>query len=298
MKTRVIAMLVTILISAKFASSQSTFGSMVGLVKDPGALVVVGAQVTLRGVDDRSTHEATTNGDGTFEFMNLKPGKYEVAIQAIGFADSKTPIVELVARQTLRLEVALKVKSASETIEVSDTAPVINTESAALADSKDFVQVSQLSGNYRGATTSSLAMVATVPGTQQDANGNVSVGGGLPHELPVGSGRRFFNHMSSAPQAVLGGWSISTVTVWQTGPYLTSMTSPSYDPVNLNLVYRGAFQRPDCIADGNLANLTPNEYFNNQRLQRYSCRSGWNLPGRKPWWSGHGRHCCRIRQNI
>ena len=183
MKVCAIAMLVTILISTKLAMSQSTFGNMVGVVKDPGALVVAGAQVTLSGVDDSSTHNATTSGDGTFEFMNLKPGKYEVLVQAPGFADSKVPIVELVARQTVRLEIALKVKSASEMIEVGDLAPMINTESATLADSKDFLQVSQLPVNYRGATTSSLAMVATVPGTQQDANGNVSVGGGLPSQV-------------------------------------------------------------------------------------------------------------------
>jgi hypothetical protein len=82
------------------------------------------------------------------------------------------------------------------------------------------------------------------------------------YELPIGNGKRFFNHMSSVPQALLGGWSMSTVSMWQTGPYLTAMTSPSYDPGNLNLVYRGAFQRPDCIGDGNLANPNPGEYFN------------------------------------
>src|SRR6201984_2592930 len=183
MRVRAIAMLVTILIFTKLAMSQSTFGNMSGVVKDPGALVVAGAQVTLSGMDDRSTHNAITSGDGTFEFMNLKPGKYEVVVEASGFADSKAPIVELVARQTVRLDIALKVKSASELIEVGDQAPMINTESATLADSKDFLQVSQLPVNYRGSTTSSLAMVATVPGTQQDANGNVSVGGGLPSQV-------------------------------------------------------------------------------------------------------------------
>jgi hypothetical protein len=68
--------------------------------------------------------------------------------------------------------------------------------------------------------------------------------------------------MGSIPQVVLGGWSISTVSLWQTGPYLTPITSPSYDPGNLNLVYRGAFQRPDCVGNGNLSNPRPGEYFN------------------------------------
>src|ERR1700740_2593974 len=139
MKARAIAMLIIVLISPKLAMSQSTFGNMVGVVKDPKALLVAGAEVTLRSLDDGSTHDATTNGDGTFEFLNLKPGKYEVTVQAPGFADSKIPNVELVARQVVRLEIALKVQSASETVEVGDTAPMINTESATLADSKDFL---------------------------------------------------------------------------------------------------------------------------------------------------------------
>ena len=84
------------------------------------------------------------------------------------------------------------------------------------------------------------------------------------YELPVGSGRRFLNHASGLTQALLGGWSFSTVSLWQTGPYLTPITSPSNDPGNLNLVYRGAFQRPDCTGDGNLSNPSPGEYFNLQ----------------------------------
>jgi len=82
------------------------------------------------------------------------------------------------------------------------------------------------------------------------------------YELPFGNNRRFFSHMGAVPQAIFGGWSLSTISMWQTGPYLTPITSPSYDPGNLNLVYRGAFQRPDCIGNGNLANPTPADYFN------------------------------------
>ncbi len=82
------------------------------------------------------------------------------------------------------------------------------------------------------------------------------------YELPLGNGRRFLSHMGGIPQAILGGWSVSTISMWQTGPYLTPITSSSYDPGNLNLVYRGAFQRPDCVGNGNLSNPTPGDYFN------------------------------------
>ena len=82
------------------------------------------------------------------------------------------------------MDVALKLATSTQTIEVSgESGPVINTENGAIGDTKDFQQITNLPVNYRGATTSPLAMLATVPGAQQDANGNVSVGGGLPSQV-------------------------------------------------------------------------------------------------------------------
>jgi hypothetical protein len=73
------------------------------------------------------------------------------------------------------------------------------------------------------------------------------------YDLPVGQNRKLLTHMNRFGEALVGGWSISTVTLWETGPYLTPITSPNYDPGNLSLSYRGAFQRPDCIGNGNMS---------------------------------------------
>jgi Carboxypeptidase regulatory-like domain len=163
--------------------AQSTFGSIVGVVKDPGELLVPGAEIKLSSLDDQSARTTTSDGDGAFQFMNVKAGRYAISVQAAGFALYRVQSVQLDARQTLRVDIPLAVASKTEVVEVGDRAPMINTESATLADTKDFQQVSQLPVNYRGATTSSMAVLATVPGTQQDANGNVSVGGGLPSQV-------------------------------------------------------------------------------------------------------------------
>jgi hypothetical protein len=82
------------------------------------------------------------------------------------------------------------------------------------------------------------------------------------YDLPIGKNRRLFNHMKAVPEAILGGWSVSTVSLWETGPYLTPTTSTSFDPGNLNISYRGAFQRPDCIGNGNIANPAAGSMFN------------------------------------
>jgi hypothetical protein len=82
------------------------------------------------------------------------------------------------------------------------------------------------------------------------------------YDLPVGSNRKFLGHMNNFSEALFGGWSISTVSLWETGPYLTPTTSSSFDPGNLNLSYRGAFQRPDCVGNGSIVNPGTGSMFN------------------------------------
>jgi hypothetical protein len=82
------------------------------------------------------------------------------------------------------------------------------------------------------------------------------------YDVPVGQNRKFFSHMNRISDLAFGGWSISTVSLWETGPYLTPTTSSSFDPGNLNLSYRGSLQRPDCIGNGNIANSATGSMFN------------------------------------
>ena len=184
MSANILTLLLAVLLAAPCASGQSTFGGIVGVVKDPSQEVVGSARVTLTSLDDRTQRNANTDGNGEYEFINLKAGRYELEVHADGFADYKVSSLELDARQNLRLDVTLKLAGSTQTVEVTgEGGPVINTENGTIGDTKDFKQLTSLPVNYRGATTSPLAMLATVPGAQQDANGNVSVGGGLPSQV-------------------------------------------------------------------------------------------------------------------
>ena len=82
------------------------------------------------------------------------------------------------------------------------------------------------------------------------------------YQLPFGKGRTYLKNMNRVGNGVLGGWEMSTVTMWQTGPYLTPITSPAFDTANLNLVFRGAALRPDCVGNPVPTNQTVDEYFN------------------------------------
>ncbi len=159
------------------ARGQSTFGSIVGVVHDATQAVVPGARVQIRGLEDNSIRSTTSDENGSFEFVNLKPGNYALSAQAQGFAEFRVPSAELQARQTLRVDVTVGIKSQSQVVEVSDSVAVINTENAVISDSKDNRQITELPLNNRAATTSPLAALSLSPNVQQDSAGNIALGG-------------------------------------------------------------------------------------------------------------------------
>ena len=172
------AMLVLWLISGGVSvSAQSTFGSVVGVVQDKTQAVVPGASVTIHRLEDNSTRSATSDQNGSFEFLNLKPGTYALSAQADGFSEFQIPSAELTSRQALRIDITLAIKSQSQSVEVADTVAVINTENAMISDSKNNQQITQLPLNNRATTTSPLAALSISPNVQQDSSGNIALGG-------------------------------------------------------------------------------------------------------------------------
>jgi len=177
MSRKIVGIAVSIVFALSSAVAQSTFGSIVGVVHDKTQAVVPGASVQIKDLEDNSTRSATSDQNGAFEFVNLKPGKYAVSVQAQGFADFKVSSAELTARQALRVDVTLNVKSQSETVEVADTVAVVNTENGVIGDSKNTAEINQLPLNFRAVTTSPLASLATSPNVQQDSQGNIALAG-------------------------------------------------------------------------------------------------------------------------
>jgi hypothetical protein len=177
MLRKFVSALIALMLTASTAMAQSTFGSIVGVVHDKTQAVVPGASVRLQSLNDNSTHTAISDQDGAFEFVNLKPGRYALFVEVQGFDDFKIPSAELTARQALRLDVTMNVKSQSQTVEVTDTVATVNTENGVIGDSKNNAEIGQLPLNFRAVTTSPLAALATSPNVQQDNQGNIALAG-------------------------------------------------------------------------------------------------------------------------
>ena len=124
----VVALLLTLSLATVPMFGQSlTTGNITGTVLDPSRAVIAGATVELKGLDTGSTASTTTNSNGGYSFGLLRPGRYQITVKQAGFAEV-VQTVQVQVGQTSTAEIDLTVAKGTETVEVSGTAPLINTE--------------------------------------------------------------------------------------------------------------------------------------------------------------------------
>jgi hypothetical protein len=106
--------------------AQETTAGLQGTVKDPSGAVVSGATVGVTSAALIGTKTVTTDAGGYFRFANLPPGSYTVTVTAPNFRSSKQDGVVLATGHLPSMDVTLQVGTASETVEVSGVAPIVD----------------------------------------------------------------------------------------------------------------------------------------------------------------------------
>ena len=81
------------------------------------------------------------------------------------------------------------------------------------------------------------------------------------YELPFGRGNKFGSNVNRLTDTILGGWKLSTITLLQSGIWLTPTMSPSLDQSNTDMVDRGVSARPNRIGSGIPSHRTRSNYF-------------------------------------
>jgi hypothetical protein len=169
--------------------AQSTFGTILGTVVDSTGAVVQGAEVTL--VNKGTMAKRVIEGDsaGNYAFSNIDVGKYSVTISAPGFQTESVPEILLTARETRRVDAALKPGAQSQTVEVvSEVENVINTDVSNLAETKvgdELVSLPVAIYSRSTGSTSPIDTLTTEAGVQTDGGGNLMVMGTTPALLSV-----------------------------------------------------------------------------------------------------------------
>ncbi len=112
--------------------AQSDVGTITGFVKDQTGAVIPDANVTIKNEATKEAHTVTTDSGGHYTVPNLVPGDYTLTAESKGFKQFISTHNVLQANSTLELDGSLAVGQATETVEVSSTAEVLQTESGAV----------------------------------------------------------------------------------------------------------------------------------------------------------------------
>jgi len=162
---------------------QSTYGTILGTVKDATGGAIARATVKITDTDEGTSRTFETDANGNYEAVNTKPDHYTIEVSETGFSTQEISGLQLIARQTLRVDATLQVGKTSQQISVVGEAGVINTESQTISSSYDSRKILELPGNYRAnGSTSPYALIQALPGIQPDDSGNLSIQGGLPSQ--------------------------------------------------------------------------------------------------------------------
>jgi len=120
-------------VSTPQANAQAVYGSILGTVTDPQGAAVAGAKVIVTDNNKGTTQETTTNESGNYSVTHLIPDPYSVKVEAQGFKSSEQKEVIVSADTGARVDLALQLGAASESVEVTAEAPQLKTDRADVA---------------------------------------------------------------------------------------------------------------------------------------------------------------------
>jgi hypothetical protein len=103
-----------------------------GVVSDASGAVVANAKVTIRDVGTNISSSSRTDEKGTYFFTGLRPSTYAVKAEAPGFRAAERTGVVLAVDQESSLNFKLELGSVSSSVEVTTTAPLLDTGNATL----------------------------------------------------------------------------------------------------------------------------------------------------------------------
>lgn len=169
-----------ILSLASVLHGQVDTASIVGIIKDPSGAVIQNARVTVTNVATGETQTVTTGNNGSYLFPYLRVGNYSVTAEAAGFKRAATNGITLNVQDRKEVDIPMELGTANQEVKVTESEPLIDTQTADVGHVVDSQQVNDLPLN--GRRYDQLALLAAGVNSpsasfQQRAEGVFSVNG-------------------------------------------------------------------------------------------------------------------------
>src|SRR5579872_5493934 len=145
------------------AYPQSTT-SLRGTLTDSTGAVITGAMMTLSSAERGASRQVLTNGAGSYAFLQVPPGTYNIKAEKPGFTVAARDGVILLVNTPTTLDLALEVGKSTEVVNVTADASVINTVDASVGNAFSERQVRDLPLQTRNV----VELLSLQPGVSPD----------------------------------------------------------------------------------------------------------------------------------
>lgn len=124
--------------------AQSYQGGVRGVVHDPGGAVIADAKVMLVNQSTNGSRATLSNPQGEYAFTAIDPATYALVVEAPGFKKFEQKGVVVGTQQFLTLDATMEVGAVSESIQVNEEVPLIETANASQGQVLDRQQLTDL----------------------------------------------------------------------------------------------------------------------------------------------------------
>src|SRR5712692_1152375 len=170
---RFIPILFLVIVSVAIAQDAST-GALAGMVLDPDGGRIAAAGIVAVNDATGLRYSASTDQEGRFVIQLLPPGDYSARAEAPGMSPELSPKIHVDVGGSTELEFRLRVAGSKETVNVSDTPPLVETQPSAVSTVIDERAITELPLNGRRFSD----LVLLTPGVTQDPRGLTSASNG------------------------------------------------------------------------------------------------------------------------
>jgi hypothetical protein len=139
-RVRLSAALLTLVVAGFFcvsAWSQQYAGSVSGIITDPTGAVVPNARLKLVDEEKGFSYSAVADSGGRYAFRQVPNGAYKLSVTAEGFRGETQSGIKLDVSQNATVNFSLQLGATSQTVEISESAPLLSTQDAVTGQTVD-----------------------------------------------------------------------------------------------------------------------------------------------------------------
>ncbi len=182
--------ILTAAVLAGVLCAQSDRGTLTGTISDSAGAVVPNAPVVVTNAETGIVSRTVTTSTGNYTVSSLSVGLYDISAEVTGFKKYIQRGVRVQVAETARVDIALEVGSATESITITADAALLKTEDAEQSETFTGDRLNALPINFGiggGAIRNPLGFVKLAPGASLNGWNDIKVNG-----APNGSFRIIF----------------------------------------------------------------------------------------------------------